>query len=538
MDLAKATVIQCVIGDFAEVSSGESAAPWVNSTVVRVDLERSLVTIFTSLTGLPPVFSFRERDRSHYSCPFIPSVACGALAPDLDGIADTLRWGHPLDGRTLFADLSLIPSASTIVVTKSGEISDTSNTESLDAGDFDSLTLGELIEEQLLAFDKSAARFRPDHAFLSLSGGLDSRTALVGLIKHERRVPCVTMTGAEENLDSRLARAFCRTHGLEHHAVILGDEFLRRLPDLALESAGLTGGISCLSQSADLYLYAALGRTFAARISGNLGNQVGRGGVEGLGAYDPVPDVFCPEVRERLASRPKAPWFMARLDKKDYGEMLFCQEAQFTSVANYVVGSSRAVQLTPYADRRLLQLSRAAFAHNRELSPPTARTLRTRDLRHRFAGTPKSTSFQRRFLIEYDARGRNIPLNWGWYASGGWSLKQVLASATSAADAAVIKLSRSPTAVGVVAKWIAPKLRHRSDMVYWPPVLKRELRALALDSLNSQTIRHMGIFDDKSLNVILQQHFETDTNHHYTVFRCLEICLGLLARASSGHRAL
>src|SRR4029077_20337538 len=163
----------------------------------------------------------------------------------------------------------------------------------------------------------------------------------------------------------------------------LSDEFYRRSPQLLLRSADLTGGVSCLSQTADLFLYESMPASFTARISGNLGNQVGRGGVESLSAYQPSPEVFSPEVRERLAARQLSPCFIPRLaDEEDYGRTLFGQEVPYWSIANYVVGSSHAYQLTPYADRHLMNLSRAAFTRDTELQHPTWKVLRARDLRH------------------------------------------------------------------------------------------------------------------------------------------------------------
>jgi hypothetical protein len=531
-DLATSTFIQCVIGDFTEPTPTNSAVVSTNSTVITADLENSVVVISTSLTGLPPLFAFRDRTQTHFSCPFIPDAARGHLTPDLDGVADTLRWSHPIDGRTLFSDLSVIASSSTITIDKHGQHSIAVRTGGLDAPEYRSLRTEELIAEQLHVFDLSAARILTENAFVSLSGGLDSRTSLVGLLKHGRRLPCVTMSGPDVNLDVRLAKAFCTAHDLEHHTIVLDNEFLRQLPDLVVESAGLTGGVSCLSQTADLYLYKALGPAYAARISGNLGNQVGRGGVESLSAYNPMPEVFSQEVRERLSRRPKIPWFLQRLTDHNYAEVLFGQEVHYWSIPNYLVGSSRALQLTPYCDYRLFQLSTAAFALNSTLRHPTLDTLRSRDLHHRFAGTPKAWSFQRQFLIENDIRGRYVPLNWGWYASGGWSAKWVLNAITSAADAALIKLSRSPSRFGSVAKWITPRLRHPSTLIDWPPTLKGQLRDLTLEAFNSRVVKEAGVFDLTVLESISRDHFSGGSEHHHTMYRCLEISLGLLARAS------
>ena len=404
----------------------------------------------------------------------------------MDGVADTLRWGHPLDGRTLFANVRLVSANSTVTVSAASAVA-IAPREWSNLQEFSSLTPAEIVREQVAAFAQAAGRLQTVNAFMSLSGGLDSRTSLVALLSHGHRLPCVTMAGSPDSLDVRLAKAFCEAHGLNHDTVLLGGEFYRRSPELLIRSAHLTGGVSCLSQTADLFLYESMPASFTARISGNLGNQVGRGGVESLSAYQPSPEVFSPEVRERLAARPLSPWFIPRLAGEDYGRTLFGQEVPYWSIANYVVGSSRAYQLTPYADRHLMNLSRAAFTRDTELQHPTWKVLRARDLRHRLAGTPRALSFQRQFLVQNDLQARRIPLNWGWRARGRPVSRMELTAMASAADAGFIKLGGKSKLVRPAARWFSSKLGHRSALVDWPFVIRTHLRELAMDTFASRT---------------------------------------------------
>src|SRR5205814_4679285 len=97
-------------------------------------------------------------------------------------------------------------------------------------------------------------------------------------------------------------------NSVAHEVILLGDDFRRRLPELALRAAALTGGVSSVSQSVDLYLYDCVAPSWTTRVSGNFGNQVGRGGVESLSAYRPSPEVFSEELQTRLGQRPSVPW--------------------------------------------------------------------------------------------------------------------------------------------------------------------------------------------------------------------------------------
>jgi hypothetical protein len=525
--------VRCVVGDSDEVRTQPDSPPYANATLVTFDVQNSTVRISTSVSGLPPVFVFHIGSRECVSCPFIPESARGSLQPDTDGIADTLRWGHPLNGRTLFTNLQVVSSDATVIVSSDCQVNTQRNSTWSTPQEFSSLTYEDIIHEQMSAFAGAVGRLSTENAFLSLSGGLDSRAVLIALLTHGRRIPCVTMAGSSKDLDACLARASCEAYGLQHHTVLLDATFYRQAPELLIKSAEVTGGVSCLSQTVDLFLYDSVPATFTARISGNLGNQVGRGGVESLSAHRPNPNVFCSAIRQRLLARPLTPWFIPRLHGKEYGRFLVGQEAHFSSISNYMIGSSRALQLTPYADRRLLILSSALFESDTALRHPTWRSLRARDLRHRLTGTRKARSFQRQFLARYDLLGSQIALNWGWRAAGGWSLGWGASGIASAADAAMIKLSSEPGAMGTAARWVSARLEHRSTLVDWPTLVKSRLRELARDTIASQAVRDSGVFDLNALDAMMNRHFNGVVDSHLTVVRALEIALGIGCRASA-----
>jgi hypothetical protein len=525
-----AGLVTLVVGDFDE--AGAVSPPYVNATVVTVDARAGTISAMPSLTGLPPVFLFTRNGRASLSSPFFPHACSGTLAPDLDGVADSLRWGHPIDGRTMFVDLRAVLANASVTIRADGSVTAAEPAPWPEDPEFSRLTREEILHEQVRTFSDVAARFHAEGAFLSLSGGLDSRASLAGLLSRNLRPPCVTMAGSSANLDARLAEAVCKAYGLEHHTVLLDASFVRRAPDLVMRAAALTGGVSCLSQTADLFLYEQLAGRFGTRISGNLGNQVGRGGVESLSAYRPEMGALSPAVRERLSARPVKPWFLERLAGGDYGAVLFGQEVHFWSIPNYVVGSVGARQLTLYADRRLLNLARAAFARDPQLCPPTWETLRARDLRHRLRGTEKALSFQREFLARSGGVIEHVPLNWGWRAAGGWSPQWRARAMLSAADAAMTKFSTKP-GLGPFARWFGSKLGHRSSLVDWPSLVKTRLRDVTHDTFGAAIVRQSGIFDMAGVDRMLTEHFHGKVDHHATVSRCLEIALGVLCRSAA-----
>jgi hypothetical protein len=521
-----------VVGDRNEVLSRPRASHFTNAAVVTLDFSKSSIKVSTSITGLPPVFVFHGQRHACVSSPFIPEMARGLLDPDPDGIADFLRWGHPIDGRTLFSQLTVVLS-NHVVELKAACGPETTACPPWTTAEFSGLTRDDIIRREMDTFGASARRMDHRRAFVSLSGGLDSRTSLVALLGQSDKVPCVTMAGSRSNLDLRLAEAYCRERDLPHTAVFLGKHFDERLRQLVMESADLTGGVACLGQTVDLHLYDSIDSRLTARISGNLGNQVGRGGVESLSVYQPAAEVFSAEIQDRLTARPLVPWFIPRLAGSDYAEALFGQEVHFWSIPNYVVGSSRALQLSPYADLELFSLARAGFALDSELSQPTRALLRSRDVRHRMSGIPRETSFQRQFLAERDPIARHVPLNWGWRAAGQPSVRWRIAAAASAADAAMTKMAGSPGRLRPLARWVSARLDHRSSLVDWRRLLHTQLRDLAMDVVRSLPVRQAAVFDQARIDRLMTSYFKGNDSAHVTVLRALELSLGIVARARS-----
>ncbi len=526
---AASGILQLVVGDYTEPGASAKGGRCANAALIEADLVAGRARATSSLVGLPPIIVRTDSQSSSFSCPLLPSTKTPSSV-DIDGIADTLRWGHPLDGRTLYKDLALVPPHSSVTL----EPGQSATVERISAtgasASYESMSEAEILEAQIAAMLSAAARMPASDAFLSLSGGLDSRTALVALLTQGHKVPCVSMAGSPYALDARIARQFCAENGLRHDIVEFGEDFIRRLPDLARQSAKLTGGVACLSQTIDLYLYSQLNHAPTIRISGHLGNQVGRGGVESIAAASLNEQIFSENLRHALGRRPQQPWFVPRMADAGFASVLFEQEVHFWSVANYMLGSANALQLSPYADVTLLELSTAAFSRDPRFINPTRASIRRRDMRHRLVGPPREQSFQRTLLTRHAVAGNNVPMNLGWRARGGWSVRAAPITLRFAADALANKLGKQYKALKRPMTHVSQALGTPSELVAWPEMMRGPLRDFAYDILLSRDIAESGLFEATQLRRTLDEHFEARTDHHSTLFRALEIALGLASR--------
>jgi hypothetical protein len=510
----------CVlIGDDSELESFNLGECYANLLQWDVDLRLGKVRCSTSAVGLPPVFLIESAQGTGLAAPFRPDRAHGLSLGriNVEAAADVLRWGHPINDRTLAGNLRLAPVGACICLSEDGLDIAPLATAPWDPKE-GSADIANIIEQQMAAFGHAASRLTYSSAFISLSGGLDSRAVAMATIAAGRVAPCITLARDHRSLDSQLAAAFCKAYGLEHRIILTNAQFRRGLADRVVKCADLTLGVSALSQTVDLFLYEQLANEFRSRISGNLGNQVGRGGVESVTVSTHPDEVFSPELRHALQDRPAEPWYVERMRARGFSQTLFTEEVNYWSIPNYVLGSAHAVQLTPYADRHLIQLSTELFAAISELHAPTTQSIRRRDLRHRLAGPPISQSFQRSLLRKADTRGRNVAINWGWLARGGWSPRWLLAALPTVASAALGKFS---PAVQRASSALPP-----FGLADWPMLLRNDLRDLAHDCLASEAVRSSGLFDREKMSRLVERHFRGTEQHYGTVSRVMEITLG------------
>jgi hypothetical protein len=518
-------VLRLVVGDYTEPGVSAKEGLCANAALVDIDTVTGRVQAISSVVGLPPIAVYEGRGVAYLSSPGLP-LRAPLSEVDIEGVADTLRWGHPLDGRTLFNHLRIVPARTRVSLEANREvyferIQPTSTSPSL-------LRSRGPVEAQAGALLQAASRLPTTDAFLSLSGGLDSRTALVALLQSGRTVRCVSMAGSPFTLDFRLARRFCEAHGLAHQVIEFGDDYARRLPDLVMQSAALTGGVACLSQTIDLYLYSQVEGRSHTRISGHLGNQVGRGGVESISAARLTDRIFSQDLRLVLDKRPVEPWFVSRMARLGFASVLFEQEVHYWSIANYMLGSSCALQLSPYADVTLIEMAKAAISGDPRFHNPTNTSIRNRDIRHRLCGPPLARSFQRAVLMRYDQAGPNIPMNWGWRARGGWSVRWAPAAVRTAADAVACKLGRQRKSLRILTQ-LSRALGRPSTLVPWPELLRSRLRAFTCDTLLSRNAADSGLFEVTALRRALDDHFCYRADHHSTICRALEIAIGLVS---------
>lgn len=515
-----------ILGDDFEWQDGSDPKNMANAVLVDYDVAAPSIKVLSSIVGLPPLYIYQVAGMviltsDVYLIARVPGVN---LSFDSAGLRDLCLIGHPVDHRTLFKDVVMIPGGHSIAVNAEGGVSmrrSWSLTEAEPLRDWN-----EYIELQVEAFHDAIQRMNLAGSFLSLTAGLDTRAILAGLIRMNKKIATYTVSGERMSLDARTAAHLCKKYGVQHTVVVLDDNFHKSLPDLAWEASRLSGGIASLAQSHEVYFYKKIGNHARARLCGNLGNQVCRRGVEKVSLRRADPSL----LREAGADnngKENSHWY-DHAEVKDAGlnyEFLLQQEVPFSSVSNYSLGNHFTVQQTPYASRRLIEtLGRRPRTLQPRANSHSLLQMRLHDLRHRFLGESQTRSFQVKYIKDTGGYVASCPVNWGWRPSGGVSLTGNLLGAFALVDAFV---NQQGLYEGILYKGLRTiRIAGLHEFVVSKIWLMR-LRDFVYNTLLSQTVKQSGLFNEKKLTAMLHEHFSSKRCYYKTVLLALDLALAM-----------
>ncbi|MGH7676977.1 MAG: hypothetical protein ACRENU_00840 [Gemmatimonadaceae bacterium] len=511
---------ELVLGDDSEFNAGGNVEHGASGAPIRYDEATNELVARTSIVALPPIFLYRGGRTTAIASDIhlLVDVLGARLELEPRGVTELGHFGHPVDHRTLYRGVEIVAGGSRLRLGRRGAAVERVWRLPARAP----LAWPEFLEAQIDAFTRHVQAIDVSQSFLSLTAGLDTRTVFAALAQQHRLITAATMTGVRRSLDARIAGRLCRAYGIQHDAITFDDQFVRTLPAFVEQASRLSGGLASLDQAPEVYLYDQLGGRFAARLSGNLGNQVGRGGTEGVSVRAARLDILAPRLRH---APPGDHWLLAHLDQDETTtlEFILQREIPFTLVSNFCVGNHFAAQQSPYASHALIA-TLARRPADRAGAPSGSRLrMRLRDLRHRFLGEPESHSFQRTLVRRIGGFVADCPVNWGWRPSGGVSPAGLaLGAATLAGMFARAKgldggLLRKPLA------WSGlPALHDFREARRW---LRNELHDFTLDTLGSSAIRDADLFDEGVLRATLDDHFQGRRDHYHTVTFALDLAL-------------
>ena len=515
-----------LIGDDAEWDETQGESCMAGAAYMQWQPSENSLRVLGSIIGLPPVYVCRLPGAVAITSEIrlLHAVTTLRLAVDPQAVVELFTVGYPLHHRSLFKDVALMPGgyflrANSLGVSNVASFWEPPQCESeMDPVGF--------IDYQTEAFRKAVGKLKLSDSVFSLTGGLDTRAILAVLSGMDVRLTACTISGPRTLcLDARQARDLCKAVGLPHVVVSLDDMYLRDLPAYVMEASLFSGGLASLGQAHEVYFYRKIERLGSRRLSGILGNQVGRGGVEGVARRGADLSVLTPSLNGAIGNEPKEHWLSQASERSGYTltRSLIQRENLFSLLGNYSIGHHFMTQQHPYASVQLIENAVGGALASGQHTPFSPIRARFRDLRHRFLGEPVGRSFQRKVIAAANGFVARYPINWGWRAEGGVSLRGLALGGLALADAA---WSRGNPSTGFGRKVLrATGVVGIQEIRPWREWMDGPLHDFVNDSLRSRAVANSELFDIPRMTQLLDEHYGKVKAHYETLVAALDLAL-------------
>jgi len=322
-----------------------------------IDRRTRRAVLFNDRFGLGRIY-VAENDRAVYFAS--EAKALLRLLPELreidpDGLAELFAYGCPLDGRTLFSKIRLLPGGSKWVAAPGRPTERGAYFRTEEWADQPRLEATEFRDKFLATFPVVLKRYfrGPQTVGMSLTGGLDTRLIMAWAPNLPYKLPCYTFSGVVRDCaDVKIARQVAAACQQRHEVIRINRDFFADFPALAKRSVLYSDGAMDVSGAAELYVNRKAREIAPVRLTGNYGDQVLRA-VVGFKPLALRPAIFEAEFAARVSDPRGRPAFAA-------GEALsfFCaKQMPWYHYPRHALEMSQLTVRSPFIDNDLVALA-------------------------------------------------------------------------------------------------------------------------------------------------------------------------------------
>lgn len=329
---------------------------------VIVDRRSAQIVLFNDRYSVERLHVVRKGDAVLFAseAKALLSVLPEVRAWDEQGVAEFLKFGCVLNGRTLFKGLGFLPGGSIWTFERSGvregryfDPREWEEQPPLSAGEFER-RFCDLFPARLRRYTET------DHTLgISITGGLDTRMIMASLPEGLRDVTCYTYAGPSAlTTDARIGAEVAQSLGFKHEVVRLGSEFSSRLPELIDRTVHATDGTAGPLHAHELALSGAAASISPVRLTGNYGSEVLRD-MSTFKVQQLDPRILDPDLAVRVAAAESELQSRHPVSRAAFAEIPWLLHGTLAAARSLLTVR------TPYLDNELVRLAYAAPAASR-----------------------------------------------------------------------------------------------------------------------------------------------------------------------------
>ncbi|NLH77925.1 MAG: hypothetical protein GX465_12895 [Acidobacteria bacterium] len=322
-----------------------------------IDRRAKRVILFNDRFGLGRIY-VHENDRALYfasEAKALLRVLPELREIDLDGLAELFAYGCPLNGRTLFARIGLLPGGSMWIASPGRPIERDVYFRTEDWAGQPRLDAKSYRERFLRTFPEVLQRYfrGPQTVGISLTGGIDTRMIMAWAPELPFKLPCYTFSGVHrDSADVTIARKVAEACQQSHETIRMSKDFFTDFPALAKRSILYSDGAMDVSGAAELYMNRKAREIAPVRLTGNYGDQI----VRGLAGFKPL-ELFPGLFEEAFSARVSEAGRVPVLGEGDSLSFFCAKQAPWHHFPRHALETSQLTMRSPFLDNDLVSLA-------------------------------------------------------------------------------------------------------------------------------------------------------------------------------------
>lgn len=265
-----------------------------------IDRRQGKAVLFNDRYGMHRLYFHEAQDAFYFAA---EAKAILAVRPelrklDLQGVGEFISCSCPLDNRTMFEGISLVPGGAAWEFRNGPVPQKRSYFDVREWEEQSPLSAEEYYQQLREAFTRNLGRYfnGRQKVGVSLTGGMDTRVIMAWRKAEAGSLPCYTYGGMFRDCrDVQVAREVAGICHQSHSVVEVGRDFLAQFPRYAERSVYLSDGSVQVSRAADLYVSEKVRDIAPVRIAGTYGSEV-LTQAPMFKPVDPMPGLFQPEL--------------------------------------------------------------------------------------------------------------------------------------------------------------------------------------------------------------------------------------------------
>lgn len=265
-----------------------------------IDRRQAKAVLFNDRYGMQRL-AFHETPETFYFAAEAKAIL--AVRPelrklDVQGVAEFVSCSCPLENRTMFAGIGLVPGGAAWEFRNGPAPQKRFYFDTRQWEEQSPLSAEEYYQQLREAFSRNLGRYfnGRQQVGVSLTGGMDTRVIMAWRKAEPGSLPCYTYGGMFRDCrDVQVAREVADICHQSHSVVEVGRDFLSQFPHYAERSVYLSDGSIHVNRAADLYVSEKVRKIAPVRVAGTYGSEV-LTQVPMFKPVDPMPGLFQPEL--------------------------------------------------------------------------------------------------------------------------------------------------------------------------------------------------------------------------------------------------